>query len=171
LKPAAEDMNAGRLIRALDDLSRTVNRVAERLVAALAMAMAGVIGLQVFFRYGLNNSLFWSEELGRMFLVWLSFLGASVAYHKGAHAGVDALVQHLGPGWQKLSRLAALTVSLVLFGAMAVYGFRFMHFIRFQSTTTLGISKEIPFAMVPISGAVLFLHALNFLFQELRRRP
>ena len=53
----------------------------------MAMAMAAVVAAQVFWRYGLNASLFWSEELARHLLVWMTFLGASTAYRRRVHPG------------------------------------------------------------------------------------
>ena len=63
----------------LEQCSDALNRGAERLLTVISLTMALVILLQVFCRYALNHSLFWSEELGRMLLVWLTFIGASVA--------------------------------------------------------------------------------------------
>ena len=40
--------------------------------------------LQVFFRYVLNASLSWSEELTRLLFVWLTFLGFGLAAQRGA---------------------------------------------------------------------------------------
>lgn len=158
------------LASALDRLSLWANRLAEWTLAVVAMTMVSVIGLQVFFRYGLNNSLFWSEELGRLLLVWLTFLGASVAYRRGAHVGVDIFVARLSPGKQRVARVLVLLVSLFFFGFIAIYGFKFLHFVRFQSTTSLGVSKQVPFLMAPISGALASLHALAFLAGEFRGR-
>jgi TRAP-type C4-dicarboxylate transport system permease small subunit len=134
------------------------------------MAMALVIAMQVFFRYGLNESLFWSEELGRMLLVWLTFLGASVAYKRGAHIGADFLVARLPAGPARAVRLAVLAVSLFFFAVTAFYGFEFALFIAGQETTTLGVSRFVPFCMVPLGGCLMFLHGLSFLVREIGGR-
>jgi hypothetical protein len=67
-------------VSVLDKLSFTINSWIEYLLFGLGFTMTVVVAVQVFFRYVLNQSLFWSEELARYLLVWLSFLGASVAY-------------------------------------------------------------------------------------------
>ena len=49
----------------------------------------------VVLRYGFNSGLTASEELSRLFFVWLTFLGAVVALREHGHLGVDTLVRRL----------------------------------------------------------------------------
>ncbi len=151
------------LYHILSWLSNRVNRLIEWVLFGLGLSMALLIGLQVFFRYGLNHSLFWSEELGRMFLVWLTFLGATVAYKRQAHIGIDFLFLKAPARVRIYLKVIVLAGSLFFFWIMAWYGFEFFHFIRFQKTVALGVSKQIPFMMVPVSGCILLLHAVVFL--------
>jgi TRAP-type C4-dicarboxylate transport system permease small subunit len=160
-------MLAARLLIKASDLA---NRGVEWLLAGLGMSMALVIGAQVFFRYVLNDSLFWSEELGRLILVWLTFLGASAAYKRGGHIGVDVVVQAF-PVLRKPAALLSILASLFLFGIMAWYGWKFLDFVKFQWTTSLGVTKRVPFIMVPVGGALMFLHALALLVRELGLAP
>ena len=47
--------------------------VAARTVAAILLViMTAIVLLQVFFRYGLNNSLSWTEELAKIMMVWIT---------------------------------------------------------------------------------------------------
>ncbi len=57
----------------LERLSTSCNRYTEGFLLLLGLTMAAVVILQVFCRYILNYSLFWSEELARFLLVWLTF--------------------------------------------------------------------------------------------------
>ncbi|WP_172961560.1 TRAP transporter small permease [Desulfovibrio ferrophilus] len=133
----------------------------------LGAGMVLVIGLQVFFRYALNDSLFWSEELGRMFLVWLTFIGATVAYRRGAHIGVDVVTSRLGSGTRRAVAVLTLTASLVFFVASAWGGWKLLGLLGFQTMPALGLSKQIPFAVVPFSFVVLTVHGLSLLLDEL----
>lgn len=154
---------------ALEGVSRALDGWAERVLVVLGVAMAGIVAAQVFFRYALNSSLFWSEELARYLLVWLTFLGATVAYRRGANPGIDALSARLRGLPRRLAAVAVHLASLGLFAVMLVHGFQFAHFVRLQISPALHLPKWVPHAVVPLSGAVLMVHALAFLVRELGR--
>ena len=154
----------------LEVLSDGINRWVERLLVLLGTTMAAVVAAQVFFRYGLNQSLFWSEELARYQLVWLSFLGATVAYRRQANPSIDALYRRLPVGVQRAMGVIVHLCSLALFGVMVLYGTQFAHFVRSQISPALHLPKWLPHAVIPLSGAILFLHALTFLVHELREK-
>ncbi len=87
----------------LERFSRSLNHWIEYLLFGLGFTMAIVVAVQVFFRYVLNQSLFWSEELARFLLVWLTFFGASVAYYRQANPGIDFLYSRMSPSIRKTS--------------------------------------------------------------------
>ncbi len=152
----------------LAKLSQWVNRRVEAAVVVTGAAMTGIVVVQVFFRYVLNMSLFWSEELARYLLVWMTFLGASVAYYHGVHPGVDAVFSRMSPWLKKISTLVVHGASLFLFGIMVISGIEFAWFVRLQISPALAIPKWIILAIVPISGLVLMIHGICFLIRDLK---
>lgn len=156
----------------LNRLSLSVNTVVEGSLGLMGMVMALVVAIQVFSRYALNHSLFWSEELARYLLVWLTFLGASAAYRRGVHPSIDMALYRL-PSWVR--RTCAVTVHLVsmaFFLVMVVWGCRFTWFVRLQITPAMSLPKWVVLSVIPLAGLVMTLHALAFLAAEFRReRP
>ena len=57
--------------------------------------MTGMILIQVFFRYFLNHSLPWPEELAKFTMVWMTFLVAPYAYRKGLNVNMELLVSKI----------------------------------------------------------------------------
>jgi TRAP-type C4-dicarboxylate transport system permease small subunit len=152
----------------LERISRRINGWVEILLFGLGATMAAIVAVQVFFRYALNHSLFWSEELARFFLVWLTFLGASVAYYRKAHPGVDVFVSRMSRSLQKLSQITVHASSTMLFVVMVFYGVKFSYFVRLQISPALHLPKWIIFSVIPVSGMILLVHALSFLVSELK---
>lgn len=158
-------MDVFRLILSL--VSHGLNALCQIVLTLCGAGMAVVIGLQVFFRYALNDSLFWSEELGRMLLVWLTFCGAAVAYRRGAHIGVDALTMRLARPARRAAAILAQAVALAFFTALACGGWRLLGLLAFQTMPALGLSKQLPFFVVPAGFAIMAVHALSMLLDEL----
>ena len=148
-------------------VSHATNRWVERALAFFGITMAVVVALQVFCRYVLNHSLFWSEELARYLLVWLTFTGATAAYFRKIHPGIDILTLHLNQKLQKLCRILVHLVSLGLFLVMIYHGTGFAYFVRSQISPALAIPKWIIFVIIPVSGAIFLVHCLSFLIEEL----
>jgi len=152
-----------RLIR----LSASCNTWVERSLAILGMVMLVVVVLQVIFRYVLNSSLFWSEELVRYLLIWLTFLGASCAYHRRVHPSIDVLTSRLQGIWQHAMSVGVHLVSLALFSVMIYHGSVFAYFIRAQISPALALPKWLIYSVVPLSGVLFFVHCLALLIAEL----
>ncbi|RLC00969.1 MAG: TRAP transporter small permease [Deltaproteobacteria bacterium] len=145
-----------------------INQWIEYLLFGMGFTMALIVAVQVFCRYVLNQSLFWSEELARFLLVWLTFLGASSAYYRKVNPGVDFLYIKLPLVLKKASSILTHLASMALFVVMVVYGCKFAWFVRLQISPALQIPKWIILSIIPISGVILLIHAATFLFAELK---
>jgi TRAP-type C4-dicarboxylate transport system permease small subunit len=152
----------------VEKLSRRINRVIEYCLFGMGLSMALIVAAEVFSRYVLNRSLFWSEELARFLLVWLTFLGASVAYFRGVNPSVDILYKRFSERGKRAVMIVVHVLSLSFFAVMIVYGANFALFVRLQITPALSLPRWIPHSVIPISGAILLLHALAFLLREIR---
>lgn len=82
-------------VERLDDASRYF-------IIAVFAVMVVVVSLQVLFRYFLNLSLDWADEVGRLAFVWAAFLGVPHGVKLGAHVGIDFVAKLMPPaplGW------------------------------------------------------------------------
>lgn len=150
-------------------LSAKVNRTLEYNIAISGFLMTLIVIFQVFFRYVLNHSLFWSEELARYLLIWLTFTGASVAYFRGAHPGVDFFHSRLPGKWKYGVNLMVHLISISLFGVMIVKGGQFAWFVRMQISPALSLPKWIIMSVVPFSGIILMIHGVAFFLIDFQK--
>lgn len=90
---------------------------AERLLAGLLLiAVFGMIIFQVFTRYVLGIPLPWSEEVARLLVVWLTFVGAGFVASRNAHIAVDILAVYLP---KKLATATQIFAMLLVAAASA----------------------------------------------------
>lgn len=151
--------------RRLDRLSRGLNAAVEQVIAAVTGLMVAIVAAQVFARYILNHSLFWSEELARYLLVWLAVLGATAAFRRGLHPGLDLFHGRLSPAAARGLQILTGLVSLFFFMVLIVHGARFAWFVRAQISPALQLPKWIIFSILPLGGALFAVHALALLFE------
>lgn len=105
-----------------------------------------ILFLEVICRYVFNNSLVIVEELARVLLIWLGFLGASIAYHDKAHVGIDFLRNRVSNNGQRILDIL-VPVFMILFCTVVLY----------QSCKVLPnqLSQKLPTMQIPIFWAYL----------------
>jgi TRAP-type C4-dicarboxylate transport system permease small subunit len=86
----------GREMLAMKRLTSALGKVIEISIVLLLAGMAAMIFLNVVLRYGFNSGLVISEEMSRFFFVWLTFIGAVLAFAENAHLGVETMVRLFG---------------------------------------------------------------------------
>lgn len=74
-----------RMVRVIEDVTVSI-----LIVAITAMIFAGVIA-----RYVFDEPLQWSDELSLALFVWLTFVGAAIAWRSHDLFGIDLLVDRL----------------------------------------------------------------------------
>jgi len=144
-----------------------INRGTETLLAIIGIAMATVVAVQVVGRYLFNHSPFWSEEVARYLLVWLTFLGAAAAYYRRAHPGIDVLSAWLGPRSRRVKAITVHLVCLALFAVMIWQGAIFSDFVRLQISPALSLPMWLVVMVIPVAGVILACHCLLFLCRDL----
>lgn len=160
----------GRLLAGIGEGVRRLSDVMGRLTEGFLLCITGgvvlLIGAQVLCRYVLNHSIFWAEEVGRILLVWITFLGGSVAFKRRAHMGVEFFVQRLSASGRKFCRCCVLISASAFFMVLLVYGWLYCLFVSTQKTPALGLPMAVPFAVLPLSGLLFLVHAADQLMSE-----
>lgn len=96
----------------------TFYRFLEWLLIFFLAAMAIMVFLNVVLRYGFNSGLNVSDELSRYFFVWLTFIGAVVAFREHGHLGVETLVMLFG----RKGRIICMILSnIIIIGVSAIF--------------------------------------------------
>ena len=123
------------------------------LVVLMAFYFALVL-TQVFFRYVLNESLFWSEEVVRYSLVWSTLLGAAVVAYQRAHIRIEVLELMLRPAARRVVHFLADALTLAFTLILFATGVEFVERTIFQHSASLGAPMWAVYAAVPTGAAI-----------------
>ncbi len=138
-----------------------VDRAMEFALFAIFLAFSLVGGLQIFNRFVLGLPLSWSEEFQKFGHVWMVFIAIPVAYRKGAHIGMDAILMRMPNGMQRAIALISEIMWLILALAIGVYTERLMEVAKFQDSPGLGLRMDWVYAGMVLGAAYLALIALR----------
>jgi len=123
--------------------------ILDRVTLILLAVLLLVVGAQIFARYVLNHSLFWSEELARYLFIYLVFLGSAIVLRRNGHIQVSFFVERLPPGPQ---RSVAVLVDLLLLG--------FVGIVLVQSVRLALMVWTVPTAALLIPWTLVYLGIL-----------
>lgn len=144
-------------------LGRATNRLEEFLIGFLLATASVVLFLNVVARYVFNWGVPWAEELVRYEIVWMVFIGTSVAARKGIHIGVDILEKFSPPPIQRLIGLVINTISLVFCVCLVVLGSELVAQTKMfgQVTPSLQIPMWTVQIAIPVGGGLMSLRFLQ----------
>ncbi len=97
-------------------------KLLEWVVIAMMAALCLDVLWGVFSRFILKNQSSWTEELATVLLIWVSLLGAALAFAEKAHLGVDYLVGKMVIGSRRLMAFVSYGIVGFFAGGVLVYG-------------------------------------------------
>lgn len=147
------------IIRTLAGCSEMLRKVA----SAFCLIAMSVIVCDVLFgivaRAVMKQPPVWTEELARYLFVWVTFLGATAIYPTGENIVADLILRIAPP---RTLRYLAVFAHLVV-GVTAVFmvtqGLAIMEKTMVQRSSVMQIPFGLIYSVIPLSGAILVLHA------------
>ncbi|AUX42664.1 uncharacterized protein SOCE26_040970 [Sorangium cellulosum] len=124
----------------------------------------------VFSRYVIGTQSRWTEELAVYLLVWISLLGAGLAYGEKAHLGVDYFVGKMDPGAQRVAAIAVELLVASFAGFALLYGGSTLVAKTLEAkqvSPALGLQVGYAYLAVPISGLFFLLFCIENLVELL----
>jgi TRAP-type mannitol/chloroaromatic compound transport system permease small subunit len=153
-------MHAGKLAGAIDEF---IDRVGSA-ISWLALAVALVMGTNVFLRYGLSVGYIWAQELEWWLLVPLTLIGMSYALRHGEHVRVDVLFASFSDRTKDAINALSALLAMIFSGLVVWLSIGFV-----EQSWVIGEGSPNPGGldalylikgMIPLGFALLFLQSL-----------
>jgi len=149
----------------LDKLHRALCTLVEVPAAILVLAEVVVLLMGVTSRYVLHKPLVWSDELASMLFLWLAMLGSIVAFQRGEHMRMTAVVGKLEPGRRALLDLVAIAAAIAFLSFVVHPAYEFAQDEAFVTTPAMGIPNSWRAAALPIGLGLMLLVGLIQIFR------
>ena len=139
----------------------------------LLLAMLVSAALQVIVRYLLSDTITmpWTEEFGRLVMVWGALWGAAQLQRSDDHIGMSVVFDQLPPRAQLAVRLFGDVVTLAVLVPVAWYGWKAAVALDIMYTIALGLPLSVFAYPIPVAGALIVLHTVSLMVRRVRGIP
>lgn len=159
----------------LNKLNYWISRFEEWVLLIVVIFMVLMAFLQVVLRNLFDVGILWGDILLRHLVLWVGFVGASIATKENKHINIDVLKRLLSEKWNKRVQLIIDLISAFVAGYLGVAAWRFVMDEKLFGTT---IFNDIPVwyfqIIIPIGFFLIsirfIISGLNQFYGETRRK-
>jgi len=150
-------------------LIRRLTWLVEWVLIVLSGLIFVVVFLQVLFRYLLRQPLFWSEELPRYLLIWMSFLAAALAQKHDAHINITLCLAPLSRRTRQALKILTDAVILAFLWVLIYSGSLVTSITAHHRSTALQLPMGLVYAALPMGAILMSLYLVLQIADAVRR--
>ena len=152
----------------LKRLDRALGRLEEAFIATLLASASVILFINVVLRYVFNTGVVWAEELVRYEIIWLVFIGGSVAARKGIHIGVEAVLHVLPARLAQALRITVYALCILFCAVLVWYGAELIAQTRMfgQKTSAMQAPFWVIQLAIPVGAGLMGLRFAQALWAE-----
>ena len=124
------------------------------------ITMTVVTFAQVIKRYVLNSAFYWSEQMVILSMLWLAFLGSTIAISRNQHTRIDFFINLFPPKIKGFIEVIDDILCAFIAGILAYTSLDVLEVTKGQISVELGISRGIYIYAVIIGGILMVLFFL-----------
>lgn len=134
-------------------------------VVLIMTLLTGTVLLQVITR-AVGYSMPGTEEFSRLMIVWLTFLGSSLAFYEKMHLAVTFFVKRFQKEKRKYLQ-AAVNILIIAFYLVVIYfGFKLSLTAMGSTSSTLQIPMSAFYLSIPVSGIFAIYFIITGIFEN-----
>ena len=150
----------------LEKLNKALAILVEVPAALLVLAEVVVLLMGVTSRYVFHQPLVWSDELASILFLWLAMLGSIIAFQRGEHMRMTALVGKLEPRGRAFLDLIAIAAGIAFLAFVVHPAYEFAQDEMFVKTPAMDIVNSWRAAALPIGLGLMLLVGVVQIFRH-----
>jgi C4-dicarboxylate transporter DctQ subunit len=146
-------------------VDEVLDRIEQNLLVIFLSSMILIAFLQIVLRNFFATGLGWGDLVLRNLVLWVGFIGATLATREGKHINIDVVSRWLPPLWKNLVTLITHLFSFLICFLLTLAALKFIkNEAQMGNVTFLNIPGWIPALILPITfGLMTFRFGLRSL--------
>ena len=133
-------------------------------------ALSGVIFLQFFTRYAMNDSASWTEEIARYLLICTTFIGAAIGVRKNNHIQVDFLYRIFPKPLMRVMSTLVDIARIAFLGYATWLTFQLLQRIGGQQMAVVDLPIGLVYSVVLVGFALMTWRSIDVAIANWRRK-
>lgn len=133
-------------------------------------ALSGVIFLQFFTRYAMNDSASWTEEIARYLLICTTFIGAAIGVRKNNHIQVDFLYRIFPKPLMRVMSTLVDVARIAFLGYATWLTFQLLQRIGRQQMAVVDLPIGLVYSVVLVGFALMTWRSIDVAIANWRRK-
>ncbi|MBI2608440.1 MAG: TRAP transporter small permease [Deltaproteobacteria bacterium] len=124
----------------LQKIDSYISRVENIVLIASLLFMIGVSFTQIILRKFFNTGFFWADEALRHFVLWVAFIGASLATRDERHIRMDVLARYVSQKNKQFLNFCAYLVSSCVCFVLVISTYHYiLDEYQFKAMLSIGV--------------------------------
>jgi TRAP-type C4-dicarboxylate transport system permease small subunit len=144
-----------------------IDRARDAICVALLAGIVILVGIQVVYRYLLNDPLSWPEEIARNAFVWLIALGTVKLFRERTNYVIDFFLISAPQAVQRAAAWAFDIAALILFAALLIGDWPVLR-ANAHIKTAIGLPVNVLYASFAVTALLAIPAILMSMYDRLR---
>ena len=159
------------MVKKLGVMNYYIGVLARNTAGILLAAMLVMILMQVFFRYVMNDSLTWTEELSKYAMVWVACLVAPWAYRENLNVSIEMFADALPVRLKQFSEMIITLLVMLISTMFFMYSIDFWLSGLSITASSVPLNLAVFYSCIPFMFVALFLVGLERLLLQIIPKP
>lgn len=152
----------------LTQLKTVVDKALDITLVFILGAMSLLVATNVFFRFVLNASIYWGDEVALVLLVWLTFLGAAVATREDEHYEFKYLIYKLKGVPFQIYLYTRNTITIIAILILGFYSSKVAVEIHSWILPATEISRTFVYGACPLGCIFMLFYSINQFNEDIK---
>ena len=153
-----------------EKLSGWVDRFATWISIIACMVLFVTVGMQIFFRYALQSSIIWADELPRFLFVWIVWFGGSCALKRNDLARLTSIEDRVSPAAKKYMEILSIVLSGLFFVVFLLLSVRHISTLSQQFSPVMRIPMRFVYLAIPLGLSLMLIHLVAKIISLSKRK-